>query len=172
ADHARAPFDVLMSFWAYPMGTAVVALARALGRPSIVMVLGAELASLPAIGYGHLRHPLGRQLVRATCAAASRLVLISEHQRGLLRAAGIDRPDARAIPWGVDTRLFSCAAKDAAHPELPLVHAANLAPVKDQDTLLRAFALVRKRRAARLRILGQDYLDGRLQALAAELGVS
>lgn len=101
-DHLRDPFDVLMSFWAYPMGTFVVALSRLVNRPSIVQVLGAELARLPAISYGHLRRPASRALVLKTCAHASRLVLISTNQLRILRDEGLSRPDAVVIPWGAD----------------------------------------------------------------------
>jgi glycosyltransferase involved in cell wall biosynthesis len=47
----------------------------------------------------------------------------------------------------------------------------RLAPQKDFATLLRAFALVRQQRAARLLILGEGPERQRLEALAAELRI-
>ena len=48
---------------------------------------------------------------------------------------------------------------------------AHLNPVKDQATLLRAFAVIRQSHDAHLDIAGGDTMGGRLQALARDLGV-
>jgi len=170
-DHLRGRHQALMSLWGYPMGTFVVALARLVRRPSIVLLLGAELADLPAIGYGALRRPRSRRLVLWTCRRASRLVLISEHQRALLRQNGVERGDVKVIPWGVDPTQFPFTAKAPGVP-LKIVHVANLTAVKDQATLVRAFAMVRARLPAKLRMVGPDFMNGRIHALVAELGVA
>jgi glycosyltransferase involved in cell wall biosynthesis len=52
-----------------------------------------------------------------------------------------------------------------------IVAAGRLEPVKDFPTLLRAFALVRKRRRARLAILGSGSSEKTLRNLARELGI-
>ena len=73
--------------------------------------------------------------------------------------------------------IFQLAKAPVPHPwlgpeRLPLVLAAGkMKPQKDFETLLRAFALLRRDRAARLVILGDG--DGRpgLEALAESLGV-
>lgn len=171
ADHARRPFDVVMSFWGYPMGTFVVALAHLVRRPSMVLVLGSELARLPSIGYGQLQHPLRRVLVLQTCARATALVLISTNQLNILRGEGLVRPDVHVIPWGADRRMFRYVEKVRA-PPLKIVHVANLTPVKDQVTLIRAFALVRRDIDARLRIVGPDFMSGAIQALVHDLALS
>lgn len=57
-------------------------------------------------------------------------------------------------------------------PRTPVVlTAGRLAADKDQPTLLRAFAAVRKTRPARLMVLGDGPDRGRLAALARELGI-
>lgn len=57
-------------------------------------------------------------------------------------------------------------------PRAPVVlTAGRLAADKDQPTLLRAFAAVRKTRPARLMVLGDGPDRGRLAALARELGI-
>lgn len=57
-------------------------------------------------------------------------------------------------------------------PRAPVVlTAGRLAAEKDQPTLLRAFAAVRKARPARLMVLGEGPDRGRLETLARELGV-
>lgn len=59
-------------------------------------------------------------------------------------------------------------------PDAPpvLLNVAQLRVQKDQATLLRAFAQVRKQRPARLLILGEGNQRGPLEALAQELGVA
>ena len=53
-----------------------------------------------------------------------------------------------------------------------ILGAGSLEPRKDFATLLRAFARLRQQRPARLVILGEGRERGRLEALAAELGIS
>src|SRR5436190_217120 len=57
ADQVRSRCDAVLSLWGYPMGAFAVTLAGLARRPATVMLLGAEAADLPAIGYGHLRRP-------------------------------------------------------------------------------------------------------------------
>jgi glycosyltransferase involved in cell wall biosynthesis len=59
---------------------------------------------------------------------------------------------------------------DARHPVL--VNVGRLAPQKDQRTLLKAFARIRREVPARLLILGQGELEAELKELARELGVA
>ena len=77
----------------------------------------------------------------------------------------------------VGANLASLAAAPLHHPWFredgpPLIlGAGRLAPQKDFETLLRAFALARRRRPARLAILGDGELLPSLRGLADRLGV-
>src|SRR6185369_10184403 len=66
---------------------------------------------------------------------------------------------------------FRFEARPAGTP-LRILHVANLTAVKDQTTLLHAFAALRGKREARLRIVGADALGGQIQRLAGALGVA
>lgn len=74
--------------------------------------------------------------------------------------------------------LSARATEPVEHPwmcdaQVPVVlTAGGLRPVKDQATLLRAFALIAGERTARLVIIGDGRERGRLLALARELGVA
>lgn len=92
---------------------------------------------------------------------------------------GIDAARIHPIANPVVTpALFEAAAQPAGHEWLddrttPVILAVGrLEPQKDFDTLLRAFAGLRRERRARLIILGEGKLRQPLQALAAELGVA
>jgi glycosyltransferase involved in cell wall biosynthesis len=138
-------------------------------RPSVVALLGAETAKVPSIGYGYLQRPIVRRLVLTTCAAASAVVVISGQQEETLRQHGF-RKNVEVIPFGVEPAMFEFQRKRASSP-LRILHVANLTEVKDQATLIRGFALLKRHVDAVLRIVGPDYLNGRLQRLTAELGL-
>jgi glycosyltransferase involved in cell wall biosynthesis len=78
----------------------------------------------------------------------------------------------------VTPRLAELAAEPVDHPwaadaSVPLIlGAGRLTEQKDFPTLVRAFAALRSRRPARLVILGEGRLRGRLTAQAEELGVA
>jgi glycosyltransferase involved in cell wall biosynthesis len=82
---------------------------------------------------------------------------------------GIKR-DIKVIPWGADPSMFSFSYKQRGEI-LEVLHVANIHPVKDQPTLLRAFALVLKKKPARLRIFGLDCMNGEMKKLCSELGI-
>jgi glycosyltransferase involved in cell wall biosynthesis len=74
-------------------------------------------------------------------------------------------------PLGVDLRLFKAAEPFADGPRL--VHVGALTPVKDQATLLHAFAELHRRvPEVRLDIAGRGPLRDGLQRLAVQLGVA
>ena len=170
AEHRKERYRALFSFWGYPMGLFVVALAKLVHRPSVVAILGAETASVPSIGYGMMRRPVSRWLVLQTCSRASVVVVLSDQQRTNLIRHGLRRKDLRVIPFGVDRSLFPRKTGEH-HPPLKVLHVANLTAVKDQPTLIRGFGLLRRKMAAKLRIVGPDHLNGKLQRMVAELGL-
>jgi glycosyltransferase involved in cell wall biosynthesis len=173
ADQAagRERCDAVLSFWGYPMGAFAVTLANIVRRPAAVMLLGAEAADLPAINYGHLGRAGARGRLFRTCARARALIAVSRYQLERLAAHGFSRPDARVIPIGAEADRFPFEPKPPRTP-LRIIHVANLTAVKDQGTLLGAFARLRGLGVdARLRVVGEDNLGGEIQRLAEGLGV-
>jgi glycosyltransferase involved in cell wall biosynthesis len=170
AEHLRRPFERVLSLWGYPMGTFALALARLARAPAGVMLLGAETAYVPSIGYGHFGGGASRHLVLETCRRADALVAVSRHQLRALSSRGVSREDARVVPIGAEAELFPFEEKRRG-PPLKIIHVGNLTAVKDQETLLRAFARVRAAVDARLRIVGDGQLRPRLQELIRELGI-
>jgi glycosyltransferase involved in cell wall biosynthesis len=170
ADHLTARYDRLLSLWGYPIGAFVVGLSRMMRVPAAVMLLGAETADVPSIGYGHLGQPLSRRLVIETCRRADALVAVAQSQLDALARYGFARPDDQVVPIGAEAALFRFEAKPFAKP-LKILHVGNLTEVKDQATLLRAFALLPAALEARLRIVGDGALRGEIVALIRELGL-
>jgi glycosyltransferase involved in cell wall biosynthesis len=174
ADHLTARYDRLLSLWGYPIGAVVVGLSRTLRVPAAVMLLGAETADVPSIGYGHLGQPLSRRLVIETCRRADALVAVAQSQLDALARLGFARPDDQVVPIGAEAALFPFEAKPRTKPvrkPLKILHVGNLTEVKDQATLLRAFARLPAPLDARLRIVGDGSLRGELVALIHQLGL-
>lgn len=168
----EAPFDVLHAFWASPCGFLAVA-AAPLRTPVVVSLAGGELAAIPSIGYGCGLVRRERWKVRLALRCASAITAASEPVRLAATSAGFR---ATLVPLGVEAGGFlSRRAGSATLPasgHIRLLHVGSLNPVKDQATLLRAFSLARQHLPyLHLDVVGEDTLSGRVQALAAELGL-
>jgi glycosyltransferase involved in cell wall biosynthesis len=167
-DHRRMKYDVIFAFWGWPAGV-VVLLGKVLRVPSAVYLLGADAAGVPSISYGVLHRPLLKAVVMWAYHRCSLLLGISGYQRDTMISSGLRRP-MTVIPWGADPAVYKF--KPRQHAEiLHFIHVGHLTPVKDQETLLRAFALISRQRASKLRIFGVDCMDGYLQGLCKTLAI-
>jgi len=170
-DHRKSPFDLLHGQWSLPGGFLAVVLGRLLGLPSIVSVMGADSASVHEINYGHLLRARTRTPVLWTCRRATAVTALTSFQEQQLRHHRLKRTDVHIIPFGADTALFFPSSPKPDPPPFNLLHVANLTEVKDQSTLLRAFGIISSVLDSRLRIIGPDYLKGKIQRLAESLGL-
>ena len=155
-------------------------LARDLSATSVPVV--ATIHATPSMTDAY-RRGFRRYLVRL-CGQwcyrrASRVVCVSHAVADDLAAVtGIRRERLRVIYNPVvSQRILDLAGEAADHPWFaagapPVVLAAGrLAAVKDYPTLIRAFALVRRKHDARLMILGEGPERPRLEDLIAALGL-
>lgn len=170
-------FDVVHAFWAHEPGFLAGLAGRLSATPVVVSVCGGELVDLPDIDYGGRRRAANRFLVRRALAWADRVIVGSAYQRRLVEPR-LETGRLFVQPFGVDLGRFRPGSPpEDARPRLDgdpkLLHVASLCPVKDQTTLLRAFAVVALRLpGTRLHLVGEGELRAPLEALAAELGVA
>ena len=107
----------------------------------------------------------------------STIIAASSAVRDGLVEAGVDEKRIRVIFNGVDLSRFDGTGRAAVRRELGIEEAAvvlgmvaNLYPVKDHETVLRALAILhRSGRPAHLILAGEGDLEGPLRALASEL---
>ncbi len=171
-EHRSGVFRVVQSIWSGSPGLVAVAAARILGVPSCVHVAGGELVALPEIRYGGRQNWKGRARERLVLRAATAVTAASAAMIEALARLGIA---ARRVPLGVDLQAWPVrkpVERDTSKPAR-LIHLASLNPVKDQPTLLHALAAIA---SAGLRfqmdVVGEDTLQGQIQALTAQLGLS
>ena len=154
--------------------------ARAAARvPTRVVVSAHNTLSQAAARPLSARARLVPMLLRASQARADVVVAVSRGVADdLARTTRLPLERIRVVPNAVVTpELLERSREPVAHPWLApgappvLLGVGRLTWEKDFATLLRAFALVRRRRSARLLILGEGPDRAALEALVRELGL-
>jgi len=163
------PFDLLHAFWINPAGLLATAAGRRLRVPVIVTCDSSEFVAIDNIDYGMQRTRLGRALVSVVCRRASRVHVQTKYMQQLAEAHHI--PVVR-LPIGVDTARFAPVDPPAEGPPWKLLQVASLNRVKDQTILLDAVSIAARTTDVRLDLVGEDTLNGRLQANASRLGIA
>jgi glycosyltransferase involved in cell wall biosynthesis len=163
--------DVLHGMLALPAGLVASAVGRRLGVPSVVTCDSGEFVGIDDIGYGAQRSVRQRWAVRAMSRLATQVAVCTDYQARLAEACGVS---PLVLPIGVDVaRFHPHAARPAEGPPWRLLNVGSLNRVKDQQTLLAAFArLLSLGVDARLDIAGEDTLGGAVLREAARLGVA
>jgi glycosyltransferase involved in cell wall biosynthesis len=134
--------------------------------------MGGETAALEQIGYGNMRKPWLKKITLWTCSQAGLLTALSEQQAKQVRLQGLKRDEIRTIPHGSDCQAFSECLRKKLEAPYRILHVGNITPVKDQKTLLQAFARIRGDIDCRLRIVGKNHMGGALKELASTLQIS
>ena len=136
--------------------------------PGVVTCDSGEFVAIPEIGYGSQRTSRGRAAVREACARCTRVHVCTNFMRAQASRHGVE---AAVIPLGIVT-----SAADTPRPPrsgaLRLLQIASLSHVKNQVVLIEAVALLASDIDVRLDLVGEDTLDGSLQAYARDLGVA
>lgn len=167
----RARFDVLHALWAAPQGIIAGLWGLFFDRPVLLHLIGADLRAIPEIGFGLLLTRRGRLRLRVAVGLADRVLVSSREMVRFAEGLGIT---VEPVPFGVDIERWPPTPPRSRTSEGParLLHVGSLNPVKDQVTLLRALAELRGRGvSAVLDVVGEDTLEGRIQALVPELGL-
>jgi glycosyltransferase involved in cell wall biosynthesis len=166
-DHMRCPYELIHGLWA-GSGYIAVWAARLLNVPSVVSLLGGEVANLPEIAYGGLTDRSQTRRLKQVCDRATAIVTLSRFQDAKLKE--VHAVDSTVIPLGVDTRKFAFRDRPIESP-CQFIHVANLTEVKDQATLIKTFAILRARIDCHLTIVGPDHLQGQLHKLVNSMGL-
>lgn len=170
-----------------------VALLSALDHANLVALWARRLARVPVRVVASVRSTVSQatagsrskrsrwilQGMRLFYPRAEAVVAVSEGvARDLAELTGLSREKIKVIYNPVVNQVLFAKSEEALdHPwflpgEPPVIlGVGRLTQAKDFPTLIRAFALVRKKRAARLMILGEGEERPKLEALVRELGL-
>jgi glycosyltransferase involved in cell wall biosynthesis len=108
---------------------------------------------------------------RAVAGGLDYCIAISERARLHLRLAGVPEERIEVLPMGVDIERFTPAGEAHAGP-LRVLSVARLVSEKGVEDLVVALRLLTERGTeAELTLVGAGPLQGRLEAMARELGV-
>ncbi|MEJ0029489.1 MAG: glycosyltransferase [Bacteroidota bacterium] len=167
--HRAKKFVAVHGFWAMPAGFLAVIVGKLFGVKSIVSVLGGDAVGLPEIDYGRLHRPMLRRMIFWTLRKATHANALTQYLVNNLNQYGFEGK-VEVIPWGVDRELFDYHPK-AAGETVNFLHVANFHAVKDQETLLRSFAIIRSSMRSRLVIVGSGDGVKKILRLIDELGL-
>lgn len=163
----------LMSCVTDTHGPAVTA-ARAAAIPLVLRASRHPVRALPRWNMvRRVAEPFKLRAAARRYAQADAIVALSEDGAAVLRRMlGRRAVRIETIPNPVIDRIRPAEPR-SPHTTMPLIlGVGRLTPQKDFATLLRAFALLRADRPARLHLLGEGPERPRLQALAARLGIA
>jgi len=170
-EHRRRPFDVLHAFWAAGPGTVGAAAALLLRVPLLLTLPGGDVANHPSIGYGGRLSLAGRIRLGLATATADMITVPSDTMREQARQAGIS---AVTLPLGVALDRWPLRQPRARNGSAPvrLLHVGSLNPVKNQEMLLQAVAILKDQGFSfELQVIGWDTFGGVIQRRAIELGL-
>jgi glycosyltransferase involved in cell wall biosynthesis len=163
------PYDVLHGFWVDPGGLLAALVGRRMGVPAVVTCSGGEFSALDDIAYGMQRTIPGRALVAAACRSATVVHVATHYMAHLAAQRGYK---VSRIPIGTDIAALPQPTARSEGPPWKLLQVASLNRVKDQATLLDALAMAVREVDVHVDLVGEDTLDGLVQAHAARAGVA
>jgi glycosyltransferase involved in cell wall biosynthesis len=168
-DYTINRYDLVHAFWVLPAGLISVKLSKIFNIPCIVTLQGGETANLPEINYGNIIAEKSKKRTLEVCKKADKLVVLTNFQLTQLRLIGVHREDIDIIPYGVEEKLFPFNKTQNFTEPYNFIHVANLTEVKDQETLIKVFKIISEKLICRLTIIGDDFLQNKIQKLVQDL---
>ncbi len=162
----------IFSCWAHPDGWASVQIARELGVPVIIKVIGSDVLVAT-------KNERRREMIRDALSGADGVVAVGEDLAKHVVELGVDARKVSVVPEGVDKEIFCPGDKDAARKKLgidasekTILYVGNVLVTKGIKALIEACAVLKKDgRAFHCRVVGQGKDRPAMEALVAALGL-
>lgn len=100
--------DIVYTWFASTYAASAVASARALRKPSVIAIGGADVAGIPDIGYGMWVSPWKSRLASYALRKADRVIAVDPFLKGeAVRRAGYDGRNIDVLPTGYDAGFWT-----------------------------------------------------------------
>lgn len=170
-DHMRNRFDLIHAHSTYPTGFYGLIFSKIFKIPIVVSLDGEEAVAIPEINFGQLLIRNRRKLNRWIAKNADEVIVLTQFMcEQVKKNLEIDR-DLHVIPRGVDLQKFTYRHRILS-PPYHFLNVGYLNSVKDQETLIRAFAILNASVNCTLTHIGEDYSNGKIQNLVNDLGLN
>lgn len=163
--------DAIHSHSTYPSGIVAVILGWLFRVPVVVCLDAAEASQVPEINFGDLLHTRRTKLNKWVINKAAAVTALTRFQFDDISTNLDFKEPVHIIPRGVDPNRYFLKEKTPITEPVRFLSVAYLHPVKDHETMLRAFQIISQQIEASLTLVGQDYSNGRIQQLAKELAI-
>ncbi len=173
ARHNQQPFDLIHVFYAGRGSALGTWLARRMGLPVVTTIMGGELVSLPAFGFGAAGSWRANWFNRYTLRHADSVTVLSMNSHEISREL-FDR-NYVYTPFGVDVAAVTASADRGPVAAVPgktnVLMAASLIPVKGHTLVLNAVSQLSDT-DIHLHLVGDGVLRESLMSQCEALGVA
>jgi glycosyltransferase involved in cell wall biosynthesis len=170
-DHLRNPFRLVFAVSAFPTGNVALRFGKLFNVPVAVQLIALEAVAIPEINYGNLLHPLLARVTRKVCAETDSLIVVADYQGMLAKKLLPTQREITSLPLRINPRRFQYRKRNVTFP-VEFIHIAYYNPVKDQDSMFEAFALVSKEIDCKLTVIGDGYENDKVKKFLWDLGIA
>ena len=170
-DHFRNPYDLLFAVSVFPPGAWAVWIGKLVRRKVLVQIIALEAVSLPEIKAGYLYYPWHRTVTKRVCEEVDVLIAVAEYQKKVAQLSLPTNRDIVVLPLRINPKNLRYVQRKITYP-LRLIHIAYYSPIKDQQTMFKAFAKVAQVIDCYLTVIGSGYHVPEVPALLQELKIS
>ena len=169
-DHCRNPYDAFYSHSTYPSGFWGTILSAIFRIPIIVSLDAAEASGLKDIDFGDCLSPRRKRINKWVIKYSDRVIALTEFQRNEVQKNFGLGSRIEVVPRGVDCLKFKFVDKPIGNP-VRFINVSYLHPVKDQETLLKAFAIIDAQISSTLTHIGEDFHNGKIHEMVRTMGL-
>lgn len=170
-DHLKNPFALLHAHSTYPTGLVAILLKTVFKIPVVVALDAAEGSAFPEIDFGDLLSKRRAKLNQWVINKASFVTALTNFHRDQVYTNLKITNKINVIPRGVDPTKFSTVNTQKENDSLTILSISYLSPVKDPETLIKAFFLVQQSINCKLIHIGRDYMNNAIHQLVKEMGI-
>jgi glycosyltransferase involved in cell wall biosynthesis len=170
-DHLMRRHQMIFSISVYPAGYYAVMLRKILKIPVVMQLIALEAVAIDDIQTGNLTIPWLAKITRNICEQVDFLVVVADYQKKLAEESLPTNREIVSLPLRVDTHRFQYKRR-VIRGRVKFIHIAYYSPIKDQDTMFRAFAIVADKVDCELIVVGNGYETPDVQTLLSELRIA